>query len=265
MSPAISSWFHAARGSLARGREAAKRLSGLGLDLLYPPHCAFCMGELSLAADEIALCEACHERLAHPLGPVCRRCGATVPEFHALADCPRCRDPRRHFAGTVLLGRYQTELHDAVLRTKRAGGAPLAMALGRLLALRRTAELAATPCDLVAPVPMHWTRCVVRGINGPELLAESLADALKVRLARDLLFFRRRTLTQASLSPRMRFANVRWALGVSRSWSIAGARILIVDDVMTTGATCSEAAKVLTKRGAAAVYIAVVARAEGSM
>jgi ComF family protein len=259
-----SSWLNAARTSLIRSDRAARRLWHRGLNLLYPPQCTFCGSELAEIDDEMALCDSCQVRLAPSLGPVCRRCGATVPQHHALPDCARCREPKLHFASTIHLGRHQDELREAVLKTKRLGGAPLAMALGRLLASCREVDLGALACDLVAPVPMHWTRRLGRGVNGPELIAEALARKMTVRFARDLLHFRRRTRTQASLSPRMRFVNVRRALGVARSWSIAGSRVLVVDDVMTTGATCSEAANVLTQRGAAAVHVAVIARAEGS-
>jgi ComF family protein len=240
-------------------------MGAAGLDLVFPPRCTFCDGDLAdkAGAATAGFCRDCEQDLTEPLGPSCARCAARVPAGAPYHDCAHCRDPRRRFERTVALGRYRNELRDAVLRTKRAWGEPLAMALGRLLATVRGGEIADLRCDLAAPVPMHWSRRLARGTNGPELIAESLAAALGVRPAADLLYFRRRTATQASLSARMRFANVRQALGVRRRWTIGGARVLLVDDVMTSGATASEAAKVLHRAGAEAVFVAVVARADG--
>ena len=110
---------------------------------------------------------------------------------------------------------------------------------------------------------MHWTRKIWRGTNSPETIAERLARHLDIPLASHLLVRCRRTAPQASLSPSKRLANVRGAFRAARHPDLPGARLLLVDDIMTTGATVNEAAKMLTRAGAAFVAVVVPARAEG--
>jgi predicted amidophosphoribosyltransferase len=102
-----------------------------------------------------------------------------------------------------------------------------------------------------------------RGGNSPDVVAQRLAAELGVPTRPTLLARRRRTAPQASLPPSRRKGNVRGAFRAARHADLPGARLLLVDDIMTTGATVNEAAKTLSKAGAAAVAVAVLARAEG--
>ncbi len=136
------------------------------------------------------------------------------------------------------------------------------MALGEMLAETAGASLEASLTDVVVPVPMHWTRRTWRGANSPETIAQRLALRLAVPLRPALLVRARRTAPQASLSPNQRRANVRGAFRAAVHPDLPGARVLLVDDIMTTGATLNEAAKTLVRAGAAEVMVAVLARAE---
>ncbi len=147
---------------------------------------------------------------------------------------------------------------------KHRQGETLAAALAELLVRRRRADLEAFRPDLVAPVPMHWWRRLGRGFNSPDVLAQGLARALGVPLGRGLLIRRRNTVPQMRLAPKMRFQNLRGALRLRADNAIAGRRVLLIDDILTTGATCSEAARILKQAGAAWVGVAVLARAEGT-
>ena len=140
----------------------------------------------------------------------------------------------------------------------------LSVAMGRLLVERRRERLAGVRADVIVPIPMFWGRRLGRGKNSPELLAGCLAKSLGVPLRTTILVRRRNTLPQAGLAPSRRFENVRGAFRVRRPDAVKDARVLLVDDVLTTGATCSEAADVLKQAGAAMVAVAVVARAEGA-
>lgn len=137
------------------------------------------------------------------------------------------------------------------------------MALTRLLMEVHRARLTDYRADVVVPMAMHWSRRMVRGVNGPEISAEVVAGELGVPMARRLLVRRRKTRRQFNLSPPQRFRNVRQAFGVSAGYHLDAARVLLVDDILTTGATCSEAARVLRGAGAEEVGVAVLARAEG--
>jgi ComF family protein len=131
------------------------------------------------------------------------------------------------------------------------------------LAEQATSLLAPWNPHAVLAVPMHWTRRVRRGVNSPQLLARTLAATLGVPVADHVLVRRRRTAPQASLSPRERAQNVRGAFQTRRHRDLNGARLVLVDDVMTTGATVKEAARSLRRAGAEAIHVVVLARAEG--
>jgi ComF family protein len=244
-------------------RWAARGLGRAGLDLLFPPRCACCDAELPSGHDGPLLCADCRLVLAPESWPCCRRCGAGPTEGESPDGCPLCRHARLKFDAVVTLGGYGGELRSVVLRMKRPSGESLAAATGRLLASRRGHQLAEFRPDLIVPVPMYWIRRLRRGTNSPEILADRVGRLLRVKVSRRALSRRRNTLPQASLSPRERFRNVRGAFRVRAGYGLRGLRVLLVDDILTTGATCSEAARMLKEAGAAQVAAAVVARAQG--
>ena len=135
------------------------------------------------------------------------------------------------------------------------------MAMGGLLA--KCLEDRVDRPDLIVPVPMHWSRRLVRGVNPAEVLVEVVAARLQVRSLRFALRCRRKTRKQGTLVPSERRRNVRGAYRVSAGYVIKGAHILVIDDVMTTGATADEVARVLSAAGAESVSLAVVARGTG--
>lgn len=147
---------------------------------------------------------------------------------------------------------------------KRPSQESLSAAMGRLLALRRRSQLAGLRADLIVPVPMFWSRRLGRGTNSPDIMAGALGRCLGMPLGRRVLSRRRNTLPQASLSPKERFQNVRGAFRARAGYRLDGLRVLLVDDILTTGATCSEAAKMLKQAGATMVAAAVIARAQGT-
>ncbi|MEX2185995.1 MAG: phosphoribosyltransferase family protein [Pirellulales bacterium] len=179
------------------------------------------------------------------------------------SDCSHCGvKPKHAFAASVCQGAYEGELREVVLRTKLPAEFPLTAALAELLFESVGETIAPWRVDRVVAMPMHWMRRFLRGGNGPELIAQRLAGRLGVVASSRLLVRRRNTPPQASLPPSARQANVRGAFRVRRPGSVQGSRILLVDDVMTTGATCREAASTLIAAGAAAVFVAVLARAD---
>jgi len=147
---------------------------------------------------------------------------------------------------------------------KRKGGEPLATALGEFIARMRGEGLASLRPDVVVPVPMHWRRRLARGTNSPEVLAERIAGKLRIPVLKRALRQIRNTLPQKDLPIKRRWQNVRGAFGLRAGYDLGGARVVLVDDVLTTGATCSEAAGVLKKGGASHVAAVVLARALGT-
>lgn len=249
--------------------EGARRWAGSVLDLLYPPTCLLCGVRLEEERGPL-ICQPCRQELLDA-SPACPRCGLGLPVAAGVPlRCPACARRPVRFDAVVRLGHYERTLRDAVLRTKRRSEEPLARALGQLLAAERGREIIAWQPTVVVPVPMHWTHRLARGVNGPEITAGALAKELALSLKPRLLKRVRRTLPQSQLSVAERKKNLRRAFVargtfVPRSPSAAHGerrpRVLLVDDVMTSGATANAAARALRKAGVEFVGVAVLARA----
>ena len=237
-------------------------------DLLFPPSCANCAVDLcepARAGCDVSLCDSCLEGMEVFAEPMCGLCGAPVPGFvtPAKSTCYRCSKRKLWFDETMALGSYEGLLGEIVLRMKSAEGDSLSLAMGRLFVEKRRDRLDQIEVDVVAPIPSHWRRRVVHRTNSAAMLAEVLAAHLRVPLAERLMRRSRYTVRQSELSPTERWTNVRRAFAVRGGYHLNKARVLLVDDVLTTGATCSEAARELRRAGAERVTIAVIARAIG--
>ena len=234
--------------------------AGAGLvRILYPPACAHCHGR----SPGPMLCDTCRPAmLATADMPVCPRCGAVVgPAAYLEKGCFLCRESRYAFERVVRLGRYEGELKHACLRIKDPRGSRLATALADLLVEVQGAELRTLGADLIVPIPLHWLRHWRRGYDQAGHLAQRLGLRLGLPV-RAVLRRRRPTSPQSELSPTERRRNVRGAFRVRPSPALQGASVLLVDDILTTGATCHQAARVLRRAGARRVVVAVVARGD---
>jgi ComF family protein len=247
---------------IGRLRQGISVLATAGGSLLFPPRCAGCEAELLEADGPGSFCVHCLARLAPSPWHGCRRCGGEIPEGDGSAErCPNCTNLSLRFDAAVTLGSYHAGLGEVVLRMKRPSHHALSLAMGRLLAERRHEELLGLGAGVIVPIPMFWARRLGRGTNNPDVLAGCLGQSLGIPVRHHVLIRHRNTLPQAHLPPSRRFENVRGAFRVRNPDAVRDARVLLVDDVLTTGATCSEAAKMLKQAGAACVAVAVVARA----
>lgn len=252
----VMAWF------TVLGREAC-RWAGLGLDLLCPPRCAFCGSE---SVDQHAgdgavagpaapvVCGACAAVLSRDVSR-CRICGTA----NAGGSCRHCPGGARDWDGLVVLASYADEVRDAVILAKRPGGEARAAGLAALLVRKHAAMLAGWAIDVVVPVPMHWMRRAARGMSAADELARGVAAGLGLPYRR-LLRRCRATPMQNELPFAARRGNVRDAFRAAGG--VGGRRVLIVDDVTTTGATLAECRRALIAAGAAAVFAAAVARAD---
>ena len=181
----------------------------------------------------------------------------------AKADCYDCRGRKQVFDEARVIGVYDGPLRQAVLKIKHYQHEPLAAALGWHLAQRLRESPLAESCDMVVPVPMHWLQRMWRGTSTARTLSRAVARELGLRESAALAC-RRILRRQHTLPAEQRRENVRGAFRMSWGRAIRGARVLLIDDVMTTGATAHEAARVLRKAGALSVSVATVARGTAS-
>ncbi|MBM3598761.1 MAG: ComF family protein [Alphaproteobacteria bacterium] len=246
------------------GRRLGRQLAHRALDAVLPPRCLECGAQVDAPIDAPgALCPACWRRIAFLTPPWCACCGHPF-EVEAGPDslCGACIAEPPPFVRARAVFRYDDASRGLILRFKHADRTDSAPAFGRWLA--RAGDRLLADNDLIVPVPMHWFRLFVRRYNQASLLALALARATDNRVPAlpDALQRRRWTPIQGRLGRAARRDNVKGAIAVrsDRADALAGKRVLVVDDVFTTGATASACAHALLGAGAASVDVLTLAR-----
>ncbi|HYF93338.1 MAG TPA: phosphoribosyltransferase family protein [Symbiobacteriaceae bacterium] len=230
-------------------------LQGLA-NILWPPRttCLICQTVLAGCSEPAGLvCDQClGEMDFDPLAPRCANC--TRPTYAADGLCAECEDGSP-FGVVFSLGHHQGALREAVHHFKFEDRRELGAILGRRLAQR-----ICIPLDCVVPVPLHRSRLLERGYNQAAVVGQQIARAADIPMIENVLVRLRRTGHQAKLHRHSRLHNLQGAFGVASAappWS--GKRVLLVDDVLTTGATAAAAATELYGSGARSVDLAVLA------
>lgn len=228
------------------------------LDAVLPP---LCLGCNEIVAEPGALCAVCWPGFGFIAPPLCARCGTPfVEDLGPGAECGAClrRPPRFRRARAALV--YDDKSRALVLPFKHGDRTDMARACGRWMASAGSELLA--EAELVAPVPLHWRRLFTRRYNQAVLLARCVSSASKARLVPDLLRRARWTGSQAGLKAQDRRRNVRRAFELHPRWAatVKGKTVLLVDDVLTTGATVEACAYALQRGGARHVDVLTLAR-----
>jgi ComF family protein len=241
--------------------EAGRVLArGLG-ELLYPPACLVCAGGLPDRPGAY-FCDPCLHELTGDPHSACPRCAASIGPYAVVeGGCSRCREHSFPFERTFRLGSYGGLLREVVLRLKHHSGEGLAELMGELWAERYRMALASSMPDLVVPVPLYWWRRWRRGYNQSAAIAHGLGQRLKLPVVPTCLRRIRHTPQQSHQPFSARPVNVRGAFRARGRPPLKGRTVLLVDDVMTSGATAAEAARSLRAAGAARVLVAILARA----
>lgn len=238
------------------------QIIGAVLDMLYPPRCAGCD---STDDSRVApLCQNCDSRLVEMIEQhFCTVCGRTVDTGAAEDDlrCAACRKRRPKLAALARVGAYEGLLREWIPRYKYGNRSEF----GPILVERLSERVRAAPwysrVEAVTTVPTHWTLRVRRPFHAADELGRLAARSLGLPYVQ-LLARTRGGKRQVGLSFTQRVQNVRGLYRVRPSAKLEQARLLLVDDVRTTGATLAECAKVLREAGAAEVFGAVVACAD---
>ncbi len=231
------------------------------LELLSPGCCHLCGRHIPQV--EQVFCETCRRELLTDPFPTCPHCAASIGPYALTAGgCVLCRKAGFPFKQALRLGPYLKEgpLREVVVRMKRPAGEFLARLIIRMWLERDRARFEALSVDAVVPVPSHWRRRMWRGYDPIATLARELAEQLQRPCELGWLYRVRHTPRQVGLSLADRQTNVHNAFAVKNGVSLKGRSILLVDDVMTTGATLREAARPLVRAGAVQVVVAVLAR-----
>ena len=241
-----------------------QKLPGLirhAVRFFLPADCAAC--GMPLTTDPVPLfCKACWETIAPLRLARCSQCDRPLPSPVALTyspthRCHHCTVRPPAYAKARTLYPYLPPLQDAICLFKYRGKVSLAKPLGQLMIKGLPASLDA---DLVIPVPLHPTRLREREFNQSLLLADQVAQYVGRPLSFTNLVRTAPSEPQSTLSRKERLKNLRRAFAVRQPQSIAQKRILLIDDVFTTGTTVNECAKVLREAGAEAIFVLTLAR-----
>ena len=245
--------------AMSLGSQISEGLMPL-VDLIYPPRCPLCGESI---ARQGGLCTACWGELAIPGEPACATCARPFNTEHegGRMQCAPCiAEPPRH-AGVAAGVLYNDAARRLVLAFKHGGKIGLAPLLARLIAAR-LANDADNEVPLLVPVPLHRWRLWNRGYNQAALFARELARAGKGELQVDLLRRNKQTQSLGGLGKRARQRMLRGTIVVNRTreFVLRGRQVILVDDVLTSGATSDACVRALLSAGAKSVKIACFAR-----
>jgi ComF family protein len=231
-----------------------------GLGLVFPEMCQLCHGQRATVRDGL-VCPQCwsHVRFIRP--PFCERCGLPFPgDLTTSFECTNCREMELHFSSARSAVVARTVVLEVIHRFKYSRALWFENFLADLLVREAAPVLRGQNWDFIVPVPLHPLKLREREFNQAEILARRLGAATNIPPHAKILRRVNPTATQTLLTREQRAANMKNAFAVRPGRRLAGKRLVIVDDVFTTGATTSACAQALRRAGAADVCVWTVAR-----
>ena len=237
-------------------RFSIKRLQKLFrfvIGLIFPVYCLICKRQLPHQTNTY-LCDACKKNLILISGKACNKCGK--PFINGI--CRICREEQFYFSKARASGIYDGSIKECIRFFKYNKKTYLLNTLFEMLLFPNNLDF--LNYDLIIPVPLHWIKEYSRGFNQAELIGRKISDKFNIPLSKTSLKRIRATPSQTGLSLKERTNNVKGAFSVRNSQELTRKRILLVDDVMTTGATVNECSRVLLQAGAREVFVYTLAR-----
>lgn len=245
---------------MSESRASFKSWLDAGLNFIYPAFCQIC-GENRASSDEGYVCADCWTDVRFIQPPFCARCGLPYDGVITTSfECSNCREMELHFSSARSAVVARGVVLDVIHRYKYSRALWFEPFVADLLIRQAKPVLAEQKWDWIVPVPLHGLKKREREFNQAERLGAHLARATNIPLNSGLLERVQPTRTQTLLTRKERMANVRSAFRLQKKQSLQGQKIVLLDDVLTTGATTSACAKILHAAGASEICVWTVAR-----
>jgi ComF family protein len=231
-----------------------------GLGFFYPEICQLCETERATAKDGF-VCARCWSHIRFIRPPFCDRCGLPFEgDITTIFECTNCREMELHFSSARSAVVAKTVVLEAIHRFKYQSALWFENFLADLFLREAVPVLRGQKWDFIVPVPLHSLKQREREFNQAEILAGRLSAATKIPLNTKLIRRVTSTKTQTRLTKQQRAENMRGAFGMRTGEKLDGEKIVVVDDVFTTGATTNACAQALRAAGAGEVCVWTVAR-----
>ena len=240
------------------------------LDLLYPPRCPVCHDIVENGSGII--CKNCIEKLPFVTGPTCRRCGKPLGDDEEAGEmqdleeklCTDCQETEHIFRQGVGIFVYDDVMRKSIYQFKYQGRREYGKFYGMCAWQAAGEKLRSWKPQTIVPVPLHRKKYRMRGYNQAEVVAAQLGGYLKIPVQSGCVVRVKNTKAQKDLSPELRRENLEGAFAPGKE-KLAGRRILLVDDIYTTGSTADAVSRVLAESGACEIYVLSVCIGKGNM
>jgi len=234
------------------------------LDLFYSRSCLHCNRNLNHSY-ELYICENCKKEILYVSHPYCIRCGTTLGP-HIISTpkegCTVCKGKYLPFNTLTSITHYDGVMKTLIHKFKYAKQKFLSSLLNDIVLTHEKLKEIVPHIDVIVPVPLHWLKKTHRGFNQSELLSRGIQRHFSKPISTNNLCRIKNTASQTQLSKSQRQVNIHNAFFVNAPQSFKGKRILLVDDVLTTGVTASECSKKLKEAGAESVHLLILATAK---
>ena len=231
--------------------------------LLFPHVCVFCGS--SRLTDDSDICEDCASSIIAVDEPFCDGCGVPAPalNFGSVNVCGKCLQNPPAYDKARFSVLYSRGMRRGILEFKFHNSLFLAETLSKFLVNSFRSHFINENLDMILPVPVHNRRLLWRGYNQSAILAKKLGESVGIPVSTDALIKIRNTVPQTQLKRKQRQINVKGSFSVRNPSNVKGKRILVVDDVFTTGSTLSEASMTLRRKGAESVQALILGLRHG--
>ncbi len=232
------------------------------IDIIYPKACSACRSPLkNKASVDDNICLECWAKIRMNTPPFCQRCGRHLEASRLTKNiCPSCIRSELHFDRAFSPCVYEGVIKNLIHEFKYKGKDHIGLSLSRLMIdFIKEYDLPIDYLDYIAPVPLHKARLREREFNQAEILSAHIASSFDKNLLKDALIRHKFTKTQTELEHHQRIANIKGCFSVNKKTDLKGKNILLVDDVLTSAATASEAALALKESGANIVFVLTLA------